>query len=1167
MDKVDASNEMWTPERKKILNGLSDLPSLIPSQLYKRAIDQIAEYSSTSASARVDLALIGQCIRELMNGLPEYISGDKVGKSNYNAERKAISKLEHVLVSECDDTTFQVGDNAEVAVISASVANALEGVRREANIGSNTNRQKASLALFGRVDERNPALIPWMKSHGFFQSYTHINRGDDLELPNRQEITRELSYIENSLSSRLGYFFDTKSKLRDVLDEANAEEESGSFAVPTDGAIERALSLIVNPGLRFVFFSELRNPEWLFVLKDRGVFTIEANADMPAAQWPAWPEAVYLKTASHAYPELVASIITEASRAPSPVVREAAIDIALTLPMESATGIVRLAIEWAEQGFGSDSYFWIAEEVTRLISRLLRSSSSSDNSLGKRLFQKCFEPIRSGDAFSGIEALIPRYFYSEKMCELEDVFDLLPISVRRGMLNHFSKQLLHRGADGTLSSFGIASVEREVCGRSDSITGEVVYQLVRLMRISLTEDSDKTASWLQIIKDNPLAIRCALHVCTEMLGEVDEDHCAIDESIAKYLHDVLLSDLILKDEYRPELYPALTFARKWDIVSAEELDKLIQNSYERRLAFYKTKWTGIDGFGQEEIVQATDRWIYRALSLIGFDVLGSKSRELYERLSHGGEYDFRLELFGETETMIGPNSPVTKDEMIGLGADSLLNHLESWHPSQDDSFRLISHEGQSRVLATAIAENPSLLESHIERALCLRPIYQRAILEGWEKSLRNGGAIPFNSATAMLKAASMKVETETLITEGDDFDDDPSYMNLRRSAARFAGELLDSPIVSIFGNQSEQLLDALIGLVSSSEPDTNYEREHGGDNMDPCTMAMNTIRPIALLDLAKWVRKNAGHARVTEALGMLEKHLPDSSNFKSEAAAIGEALPYLYEAAPSWIEGHCDKLFGSGEWNPCQQIVLTTVLALYRPSAAIYRLLSPAMIAALDYGADRLELGFRILKKDGLSLIGHWTYFGYVAGFVSLEDSVLKKWWVVADGKHLGRALGELCGSLGSSNEDVPQGVVARIGELWDLHNERFAGPEKTGSLRGIVRLAKSGYYEVSWWGPRLLKEFKVNARKVSVVVLRDELRSLSSYDPELAVEVLWRIAENDPHPISSFYRDIGIELLQSDVRENGGALSEAGLRCMDTLGSLGCLDLDERVFQMPADG
>ncbi len=82
MDKVDASNEMWTPERKKILNGLSDLPSPIPSQLYKRAIDQIAEYSSTSASARVDLALIGQCIRELMNGLPEYISGDKVRKNN-----------------------------------------------------------------------------------------------------------------------------------------------------------------------------------------------------------------------------------------------------------------------------------------------------------------------------------------------------------------------------------------------------------------------------------------------------------------------------------------------------------------------------------------------------------------------------------------------------------------------------------------------------------------------------------------------------------------------------------------------------------------------------------------------------------------------------------------------------------------------------------------------------------------------------------------------------------------------------------------------------------------------------------------------------------------------------------------------------------------------------
>lgn len=1166
MDKADASNGIWTPERKKILNGLSGLPSPTPSQLYRRAIDLIAEYSSASVSARVDLALIGQCIRELMNGLPEYISGDKVRKNNYNAEREAISKLEHILVSECDDTTFRVGDNAEVVMIPASVANALEGMRYEANIGSNTNRQKASLALLGRVDERNPVLIPWMKSHGFFQSFTHINRGDDRELPTRENVIRELSFFENSLSSRLGYFFDTKSRLRDVLREANAETGTGSFAAPTDDAIGQALSLIANPGLRFVFFSELRNPEWLFALKDRGVFTIEANTGMSAAQWPAWPEAIYLKTVSYSNPGLVASVIADASRTPSPVVRSAAIDIALALPMESAAGIVRLAIEWAEQGFGSDGYFWTAEEVARLISRFLRSSSSSDNSLGKRLFQKCFEPTRGDDAFSGIEALIPRHFYSEKMCELEDVFDLLPISARRGMLNQFSKQLLYRGADGTLSSFGIASVEREIRGRSDSITGEVVYQLVRLIRINLAEDSDDAASWLQKKEDNPLVIRCALHVCVEMLNEVDEDRCAIDESTAKYLHDVLLSDLFLKDEYRPELYPALTFARKWDIVSAEELDKLIQNSHEGRLVFYKTKWAGIDGFGQEEIVQATDRWIYRALSLIGSDVLGGNSRELYERLSHGDEHVFRLELFGETETMTGPNSPITKDEMIGLGADSLLNHLESWHPSRDDGFRLVSHEGQGRILAVAIVESPSFFEGHIDRVLRLRPIYQRAILEGWEKSLRKGGEIPLNDAIAVLKAASMKDESETLITEGDDFDDDPSYMNLRRSAARFAGELLGSPFVSFFGNQSDQLLDALLGLVSSSEPDIKYERMYGGGNTDPCTMAMNAIRPIALLDLAKWVSKNAGHARITEALGMLEKHLPDCSIIESEAAAIGEALPYLYETAPSWIEGHYDKLFGPGKGNSCQQIVLTTVLALYRPSAAIYRLLSPAMIAALDYGADRLELGFRVLKKDGLSLIGHWAYYGYAAGFVSLEDPILKKWWAVADGGHLGGALGELCGSLGSSNAGVPQGIVAKIGELWDLHNERFSGPEKSGSLRGIVRLAKSGYYEVSWWGPRLLRELRVNAREVPVIAFRDELRVLSSYDPELAVEVLWRIAEKDAHPISSFYSDIGIELLQADIRKNGGALSEAGLRCMDTLGALGCLDLDESVFQKSAD-
>lgn len=69
------------------------------------------------------------------------------------------------------------------------------------------------------------------------------------------------------------------------------------------------------------------------------------------------------------------------------------------------------------------------------------------------------------------------------------------------------------------------------------------------------------------------------------------------------------------------------------------------------------------------------------------------------------------------------------------------------------------------------------------------------------------------------------------------------------------------------------------------------------------------------------------------------------------------------------------------------------------------------------------------------------------------------------------------------------------------------------------------------------------------------------AYDSGLVVEVLWRIADYDPHPIGSLYRDIEIILLQDEPRDNGEALSEGG-RCMGALEPLHYRDLDGGYFK-----
>ena len=544
--------------------------------------------------------------------------------------------------------------------------------------------------------------------------------------------------------------------------------------------------------------------------------------------------------------------------------------------------------------------------------------------------------------------------------------------------------------------------------------------------------------------------------------------------------------------------------------------------------------------------------------------MGAEGQGLYDELcAEFPEANYHVTHSWDSGIMTGPNGPVKSTEMREMGAKVLLEHLRTWRPSQDDRFRLVSHEGQGDELARLVADDPLFVADKLDKILGLRATYQRAVLKGWGEAVSSGKNIPIDDALLLVKSASEKSEDDTWQIDGRPYDDDSNYLNLRRTAARFADELLDAHVV-LAENQAGLLLDALLGLVCSGEPDKRYENEYGGDNEDPLTLSLNTIRPAALLALAKWVRKNRSDARISEALDELEKHLPSRTDFLSEAAAMGEALPYLYEAVPCWVEEHYGELFGQGGANECQQVVLTTALALFRPSDRLYGLLSHAMFSALSDGVDSYRRGFATDGGDGLFLIGHWAYVGFASGFVFADDPALGEWRRVADGEHLGRVLGSVCGDIRGGG--APCAVVGRIAELWDYHDRELVEHKGGTALAGIVSLIRSGCFEPSWWGPRFLRELEVNGHEVHVFLIENELAALSEEDPELAIKVLRLVMKNDHYPIGQHYFDLGLRLLRAAKEKNGGIPSEEAGRCMNELGMMGCYDLDEQLgFKRPS--
>ena len=283
-------------------------------------------------------------------------------------------------------------------------------------------------------------------------------------------------------------------------------------------------------------------------------------------------------------PSQVERAAVEASRTPNFVIRHEVISLVPLLPIEGALRLAHEVADWAENGFGSGGYFWTSNEVIDLIRWLFSSHVAGVQAVGKKLFTTCFMPRRGGDVISGVDALVSRYYYSERLDELRDVIDCLPLGLRRGVFGGFSRQLLYRLKDGTDSSILINSVEEEISVRAESVTGEVIFQLVEALKASLLSEQEKTVKWVNKKgSENPLIVRCALFSERTLLEECDIESVPVDGSVARHVRDVLLSDVILEEEFDPELYPLFEPAVRLDIVNVSEIDNLIQRSSRRML--------------------------------------------------------------------------------------------------------------------------------------------------------------------------------------------------------------------------------------------------------------------------------------------------------------------------------------------------------------------------------------------------------------------------------------------------------------------------------------------------------------------------------------------------------------------------------------------------------
>ncbi|MEC5152457.1 hypothetical protein [Cryobacterium sp. GrIS_2_6] len=1201
MASIETSPESWwDATRTEVFRLLSGLEDKSLAGMYKLAIDLMA-HDPDEGLERARLSSVGHSFREILNNLPEALNDvpgvPARGHDDGNSAKLLAAQIEDVLQTQGAPNLDASGSETDVRNLSAPGAffDAMNQFATEHKEVSKRVARRDSASVLGRVDPQDPALKPWTAARAFFMRRTHLNVGQTTKksstIPSDAEFKLHISNIEASLIARLGAFFDTVKSLEDILDVANrrhpqtedrgVSSQSNGFDQPTTSQVHAALARLTSLQLRRAFYSKLANPLWVAPLHAEGAFSnppaIE-RLDDGSYRVDPWPEIDYLVKMASLAPEEVVIALKNAANTDNPWVRRGIWEAATSLPASCAALLAPEMQGWVQESLGNSRTD--PRDISRVIVILLEGG---EHKKGARLADAFYEPRapRENPEFglpeptSGIES----YWYADTLPGISAALGAARLRTLRKWLEKY--QLGSKSFDPQTNEDTSYVWRPYATGGSAHHAHEIGDALVDAVHSAALEAATSAPASLDTLfkSAQPLLRRIAIDVLSEALIaeriKVDGDQATElrrSELIARAA--AVLTDVsFVENAYRPEFVKLIRASAQWG--TAIDMAPLMATIEEGPPALLDERRGRLSREGdtpeetEARIQNYFQNWQHVLLSAIGRDSLTSPFADLLNELDYArGVIEHPNEPAWQVQSFSGPTSPLDAEQVKKMSDDELLAQLASWHPDPSE-WAGPTHEGQGRAVTESFTTQSGRLASRADEIKALRPTYVRAILRGWELAHESGGDLPWHEVVAICIWAVDLNDNAVVLSEGDDFDDDVNYRNLKFQAL----QLLESGLNR--GNKPEgspipvgeipAVESALTMLVAHSEPSVEYEAKHGGDNMDPLTVSLNTIRPMALRSLIKLVHRDGESASVPTALATLEAHIGDADHSLAVAAVYGEGLGRLYDSVKDWTLDHIEEMFGTEKSvTPKQQVAFSTALAVHSYHPALLNTLRVPILAALR----QLSSGDQITGWKGMrsfdQLIGDWILLGFVTGSIELDDELMIEWLRCTGAELRGNVLGHLGWQMMHWTE-VDKTVLQRAMEFWDSRVAHVkATPADAAELSDFYWFIRSGKIEAVWWLPRLLDVVALVRDFRPRGMLGEPLAEAGSHDPDTALAILERLMNgagpDDQVSRYDLYENAIPQVLAAALDAGLPALTKRANDLMNQLGAAGFIDVLDRV-------
>ncbi len=230
----------WDDDRLTLRDALASLPGDLGS-LYSQAVELLGD-----PQGRVQLMLLAHCVRELVNSLPDSLGeGEKVDVPKRSRESAAVETLCRAWNDtgmadavepparrlESHPRAIESGNEGpqplEVAAIPEVLMAAVEDVVRERTRGGAIANRRYAYVVGVIPEPELPTVHLLRRQVDFFVAWVHLDRSRNRALPEAETVREHFRAIEQVLTARLGGFFATTARVRQLLDDANRRSSTG----------------------------------------------------------------------------------------------------------------------------------------------------------------------------------------------------------------------------------------------------------------------------------------------------------------------------------------------------------------------------------------------------------------------------------------------------------------------------------------------------------------------------------------------------------------------------------------------------------------------------------------------------------------------------------------------------------------------------------------------------------------------------------------------------------------------------------------------------------------------------------------------------------------------------------------------------------------------------